>query len=319
MKTAVKVSIIVAVALILFGVMISLIAISSVNFDFTMTHGGSSKENSYTIDGGFENIAIDAVEADVRFEPSADGKCRVECVESTNVYHTVKVANGTLVIKRVDERRWYEHIGFFWRNMRITVYLPQTEYDELHVKTVSGDIRIPDIFSFNEAEAYSTSGDIGFAANVKNSFIAKSVSGNLVISGIRTDSFSAHTTSGDVSTDDIRCDRFYIDTTSGDISADDVICGRFNINTTSGSVKMLDVNAEDMYIKSVSGDITMRSCDAEDIELKTTSGDIRGSLLSGKSFQTHTTSGRISVPSSSADGGECRISTVSGDVNIKIE
>lgn len=318
MKTAVKVSIIVAVALILVGSVISFSAISSMNFDFTKTQSGSSREKSYTIDDSFMNISVDTVEANVRFELSADGKCRVECVESTNIYHTVKTVNDTLVIKRVDERKWYEHIGFFWRNMRVTVYLPQAEYDALHVKTVSGDIHIPDICSFNEAEVQSTSGNIGFAANVKNDFSVKSVSGRLDVSGIQADRFSLHTTSGNINADDVRCDKFMIDTTSGDIRADDVRCGRFTVNTTSGDVKMLEVNAEDMRIKSVSGDITLTSCDAADIELKTTSGDIRGSLLSGKSFQTHTTSGRISVPQSSA-GGECRISTVSGDVTITIE
>lgn len=299
MKTAVKVSIIVAVVLILVGSVISFSAISSMNFDFTKTQSGSSREKSYTIDDSFINITIDTVEADVRFEPSADGKCRVECVESTNIYHTVKTVNDTLVIKRVDERKWYEHIGFFWINMRVTVYLPQAQYDALHVKTVSGDIHITDIFSFKEAEVQSTSGNIGFMANVKNDLRVKSVSGNLTVSGIQADSFSVHTT-------------------SGDISAYDVLCGRFNIDTVSGDVRMSDVNAGNMHIKTVSGDIAMTSCDAEDIELKTTSGDIRGSLLSGKSFQTHTTSGRVSVPQSSA-GGECRISTVSGDVSISVE
>ena len=110
-----------------------------------------------------------------------------------------------------------------------------------------------------------------------------------------------------------------IRTVSGDICISDINVDTFNCKSTSGDIELLNVVAlNDFAVKTTSGDIDFAACDCKNISLKSTSGDVEGSLLSGKNFIVDTTSGDIDVPRSSADGGECRIRTTSGDIEIEL-
>ena len=46
--------------------------------------------------------------------------------------------------------------------------------------------------------------------------------------------------------------------------------------------------------------------------------DIEGSLLSGKMFDAAATTGDVRVPASDRNGGECKVHTNSGDIDITV-
>lgn len=235
-------AIIIAVCLIFVGTIISAIALTNADFDFSTFDTVETENNTYEITETFSEIDIDSAECDIKLLPATDGVCKVICSESDKISHDVAVENDTLTVKRYDNREWYEHIGIYSNEMQITVYLPKTDYQKLNIRTVSGDICISDI---------------------------------------------------------------NVDT--------------FNCKSTSGDVELLNVVAlNDFAVKTTSGDIDFAACDCKNISLKSTSGDVEGSLLSGKNFIVDTTSGDIDVPRSSADGGECRIITTSGDIEIQV-
>ena len=72
-----------------------------------------------------------------------------------------------------------------------------------------------------------------------------------------------------------------------------------------------------LHCKTVSGDMDLQRVDGQDMYLETVSGDISGSLLHGKHFTTGTVSGDINVEGGTPMGN-CRIATVSGDVQLVI-
>lgn len=89
-------------------------------------------------------------------------------------------------------------------------------------------------------------------------------------------------------------------------------------NTISGGVMLTDtVASQKLKANSTSGEIDLKRCDAKNIVLDTVSGEISGTLLSNKQFITETTSGTVNVPQC-VSNEECRITTVSGDIYIKI-
>lgn len=355
MKTAKKISILLAVGLIVGGLAVSLAAFVMMRGDITKMNSMTFTKNTYTVKDNFENIHIEAAEADVRFALSETGECYVDCIEGEKIYHTVEVKDDTLTILRVDNRKWYEYIGVYWGRMEITLHLPQTEYEKLYIRTLSGDIEITDQYRFHDAEVYDTSGNIHFSADVKNELNAKTVSGILTVRGVKPNRITAGSTSGDVTLFSIAAESLSVNATSGNLFLTDVLCGELttgntsgdtvltNVNagsmksesvsgeikltqcdgktlktrTTSGDTVLSDVNAGSMEGSSVSGEIELTQCDAETLKFKTSSGDVFGTLLSDKIFATNTSSGSIHVPNTTT-GGICEITTVSGDVRITI-
>lgn len=300
MKTAKKVWIIIAVSLILSGFVVFLAALVAMNFDLTKINTVDFVTNTYTPQGDFTDISIDGAECEVRFLLSSDGICKVVCNEGKKISHTVEVVDNKLVIERHDNREWYECIGIYWGKMEIEIHLPKTEYTSLYLKSLSGDMLIPQEFTFQDAEIYTTSGNVDFNAKVSDNLLLKTVSGEICGKVITPKSLTVKSTSGDIELESIDCNTLNAETVSGEIDFSGILAG------------------DKIEVKTVSGDIELDNCDANYLNLKSTSGEISGTLLTEKIFITDTTSGDIEVPRTSA-GGKCEIKTVSGDIEFDIK
>lgn len=288
-----------ALTLIAGGILIALCGMLAMGFDFTRMNTLNFVTNTYDVDEAFSDISVVGAECDIRLLPSEDGTCQVVCTESDRIDHSVEVVNGTLNITRHDRRSWYMHFGVYWGSMEILVYLPVSELGALNATSVSGNIEIPEDFSFETAALQTTSGDITCFAPVKKDLSAGTTSGNIRLGGSVCETLSADSTSGSINISDVRC-----------LNAD--------AGTVSGSLKLSGVVADEFIrTESVSGDIDLYRCDADALILSSTSGDIEGSLLTDKSFDANTTSGDVSLPQTSADT-TCEVSTVSGDITFSI-
>ena len=134
MKRATMVWMIVAASLILLGGL-GFVGIMSMNhWNFNILSTSKYETNTHEIREDFSSIEVRTDTADLTLLPSEDGVCRVVCQEQKNNSHEVKVENGTLVIRLVDNRRWYEHISIGWGSSKLTVYLPKSEYEDLNVR-----------------------------------------------------------------------------------------------------------------------------------------------------------------------------------------
>lgn len=313
-----RIWIIAALALIGAGLCISVCAMLALGFDFTKLNTMNYVTNTYTVNEEFSSISVDGAECDIRLLASEDSGCKVVCTEGENISHSVTVENGTLSIERHDRRKWHMYFGVYWGSMEILIYLPQSEFDELHAQSVSGDIEVPEDFSFTTADLRSTSGDIRFLAAVEQDLSADTTSGDIALSDIQCRNAEIDTTSGNIRLSGTQCQNAQIDTTSGDIQLSEIQCQNAEIGTTSGSVRLTDLTAaEAIHAQSVSGNLTLQRCDAASLWFSSTSGDIFGSLLTEKQFEIDTTSGDIRVPDTSW-GGTCKASTVSGDIEFSI-
>ena len=150
MKRSTIVCLIVAASLILAGVLLFTCAIATSGFNFIS--GFNMKEyetTSHEITEEFDSISIDARTADINVLPATDGKVTVLCFEQENLAHDVSVEDGTLKVKLVDERRWFEHITFFnLHSPTISVYLPEAEYAALAINSNTSDVDVSREFNF---------------------------------------------------------------------------------------------------------------------------------------------------------------------------
>ena len=256
--------IIIAIVMIGLGFVLSFGAIVAMRFDFNKMNTILFRTNTYSIDNKFANIRINGAECSVRILPSNDALGKVVCQESDKIVHTVTVKDNTLMIERIDKRRWYEHFGVYWGHMEIEVYLPQSEFESLYVKNLSGDIVIPKEFHFESAEVQSTSGDIHFMAAVDGDLSAK-------------------------------CQTVTINTTSGEIEMSNVIADEnIHIESVSGDVNLHQCDAASLWLKTVSGDVSGLLLTKKIFFVNTTSGDIDVPHLdSGGKCEVTTVSGDV--------------------------
>lgn len=321
MKKSVKILIIISVCFVAVGMLLIFAAAASVNFDFEEMSGLHETDETYTYDASYavENIAIDVTESDVRLFTSPNGELQIKCIESDKIYHRIKIEDGTLYITRTDTRKWFERIfNIYLSEISVTVYLPEGQYGSLDVKTVSGDVEAEGKATFNTAKLESTSGDVKLLSGAYENIVLTSVSGDIALYGVETKSVYVSSTSGSIDISDVSvAAAAEIKTTSGEIEATSLTAEQIGIKSTSGSVELEDTAALSLLkVETTSGDISFVSCDAGKLWLESVSGDVGGSLLSGKIYSTDTVSGRVSVPPSTVNGGECRISTTSGNIKI---
>lgn len=130
------------------GLVILAAAMTILHWDFTKLTTVNYETNTYKISENFSNLSLNTDTADIIFAVSDDGDCRVECYEAENARHSVTIQDNTLVIQVVDNRAWYEYIGFNFSSPRVTVYLPKTEYSSLHIEEHTGNIQLETVSSF---------------------------------------------------------------------------------------------------------------------------------------------------------------------------
>ena len=134
-----------------------------------------------------------------------------------------------------------------------------------------------------------------------------------------TEDLAVETASGDVELTNVKARELRLCSASGDIQLERICAELLAIESRSGDLELQQVLAKEEFLcRSTSGDISLTGCDAPKMGFATVSGDITGSLLHGKRFSSRTVSGDIHLPGGTSEG-ECTISTVSGDANLRVE
>lgn len=269
-----------AIALILVGAILFTWALAALDFDFYKLSTERYETNTYEVRERFDNISIDVTTTQVKFALSEDGSCKIVCHETEKVKHSATVQDGTLVIDTVDTRRWYDHIGISFGGMKMTVYLPRSEYASLLIETDTGDVEIPRGFFFESISIDSSTADITCQACALKSI------------DINTDT-------GDIKLIDVKCEETNLESDTGDITFTRVVA------------------AESLRAETSTGDVRFENSDAVFIVVETNTGDVTGTLRSNKEFICETDTGDIDVPKTTS-GGLCEITTDTGDISIRI-
>ena len=299
MRACAKVWFSLGFVLILLGGILFTGVMSSLDWDFTRLSTVSYETESYVFEESFSRISLHTDTADVLFVSSEDGICRVECYKPETEEYSVSVAEGTLSVRETTEKSW--QIGIDFSSPTITVYLPQREYDSLAVNGSTGDIELPQNFSFGNVHVSLSTGDIR-VENVSAGSMELSVStGRVNALGVDcAGDLTVHVSTGDVYLTDISCHNLKSSGNTGDLSLRNVLA-----------------KAAFTFVRTT-GDIRFDGCDAEEVFVETDTGDVAGSLLSGKVFVTETSTGKIDVPKTT-DGGRCEVKTSTGDIQLYIQ
>lgn len=263
------------------GFVLSLGALVAMKFDFTRFNTQETYTVNHAVSEPFTHISVDVSDCNVRFVHSDSNTCWVNYLESASRSYTVSVEQNTLIITEQERGAWYHHVGFDLEPRELVISLPQPSYETLKLKTASGNVSLPQTFSFVDTSISTASGWLQCSSLVSGDATVETISGDVDISGWTPKTLQIQSTSADV---------------------------RLSQVVVDGSCR----------VENVSGDVQLDGCDAPSLVIDTISGDVSASLRTGKTFSTQTVSGDVRTPSD-ASGGSCQITTVSGDISCTIQ
>jgi len=314
-----KAWVIAASSLALLGCIIFVIVMSVLGWDFKKLSGDKYETNKYSFNEAFDEILIETKTADITFLPSEDSTCYVECYETKNLKHIAKVKDGALGIELVDSRKWYEHIGINFGTPKVSVYLPENEYDKLNINSSTGDIEISKDFKFEVIDIRESTGDVRVFASASKLVRIEASTGAVFLSESSLCAVDISVTTGKVELSDINCEGdISIDVSTGEVQLKNINCKSLDSEGDTGDITLINVIAKNKFsIERSTGDVKFESSDAEEISVETDTGDIVGSLLSEKIFIVETDTGKRDVPKTQS-GGICELESDTGDIIIKI-
>ncbi len=320
MKKAAKIWLIAAAALILLGLLLFAAVMTACGWDFGRLSTDKYESSSYEIHESFSSISIKTDTADICFEPSLDGLCKVLCLENENEKHAVAVQDDALTITAANERKWYTYIGISFGSPKLHIYLPENAYTSLFIDEDSGDIEIPKDFSFESMDISTDTGDVKNLASVSGEIRIQTDTGHIYAEGISADTLALSVSTGSVTLNSAVCENdMEIRVRTGDVQLCDVRCGTLRSSGSTGDIRLKNVlAAEEIHIERSTGDVAFEDADAAELFVETDTGDVSGSLCSEKMFLTESNTGDIRVPASTA-GGTCRIITSTGDITITVQ
>lgn len=318
MKKVTVIWLITAAALCLSGLIIFGGVMTMGKWDFSKLSTVTYETNEYEISEEFKNISVTSDTSDIVFAPAEDSKTTVVCREQKKVKHFVNVKDGTLEIRSVDTRKWYEHIGIMRvGSSKITVYLPLAEYEALTVKESTGDVEIPKDFSFRSIDISVTTGDVKNYASASGNIKIKTTTGGILAEKISAESIELSVTTGNVKLYDTACqNNINVRVSTGKCELKNVSCNDFTSMGSTGSIHMKGlIAAGKIWIERDTGAVRFDGCDAAELLIRTDTGDVTGSLLTEKVFFAHSDTGDVDVPKD-LTGGRCEINTDTGDIRM---
>ena len=262
------------------------------------------EDKTYVIEQSFSSIDIDVKTINITFNNSDE--CKVICSEKSNLTYDVVVDNNTLKIKVIDERKWYEKISINFSKANMNLYLPISNFVSLDIKSETGNIIIPNSFTFENVKISGTTGNVNFNANVTKQIAISQTTGNININNASTAIIKATTTTGNISLTNINSSKdITLNATTGKITLSNVSCYDLLSNGTTGSIILNNVIASnDIHLERSTGNIILNDVDAITLKLIASTGNITGTILSNKVFQASSSTGIIKVPSVQS-GGVC--------------
>ena len=319
MRTATKVWLIVAGALIALGIIVLGTAFMAIGGDMAGFSTNKYETNEHQITDEFENILIKSNTATIKIVASEDDSCSVVCYEQTNLKHSVSVKDGALEIKVVDERKWYEHIGINFSAPTVTVYIPKGEYGDLDVSVSTGDVDIPEGFGFENIDVTASTGRVMCGAVAKQDVNITTTTGDIFGNGVSAASMKLSVSTGRIDLNGIKCEGdLSVTVSTGKARVSGVKCKNFRSDGDTGRLYLRYLEAEDkITVKRSTGDVSFEDCDAAELFIETSTGDVEGTLRSDKVFIVRTDTGDVEVPKTTS-GGRCEIITDTGDIEISI-
>lgn len=294
--------IVAGIVLLALGLVLGGVSFARMGFRFDGLRTESFETRTLELQEDFRSIRIlgdtEHIVIQHTMYPTLEKTPRLEYRENEKQRHDIAIEDGTLMIRSVDERKWYERVSVLGEPRVLTLYLPEDDFGDLTIETSTGSIRITG-FRFEHIRIECSTGDVKCQASAET--------------------ISVTTSTGDITLSNLTAEEIAAEVSTGRVQLSGVNCGSLETTGSTGKVFLINVTAESsIAVRRSTGDVRLENCDAPDIRIQTDTGDVTGTLRSGKTFKTKTDTGRVQVPDN-APGGACEVTTDTGDIKLEIQ
>ncbi|WP_379361426.1 MULTISPECIES: DUF4097 family beta strand repeat-containing protein [unclassified Paenibacillus] len=277
------------------------------------------EEQSYDLDD-IKRIAIYDKSLDIILSRGSSDQAvvRMEGTVSKTVKDNYKLENkregDTLHIGSTSRNGWF--LG--WSSVKINIELPERQWEEVAVSTVSGNITA-DQLEAGTLSLKTTSGSIHAKVLEATELTAKTISGNIKLEEAVSRSTNLKSTSGNVSIEQFKADQLTLITTSGNIKALEGNA-EYEAETSSGNILIeAEHLLEDANLKTKSGNVTVElDQDPESLAVDFKAGSGYGKIRkSGFSFEDKDEDGDRLIGAFGSGKTELYVRTGSGNFTLK--
>ncbi|GAA0321748.1 DUF4097 domain-containing protein [Bacillus carboniphilus] len=185
--------------------------------------------------------------------------------------------NDSVRIKVERKERSFFQSFISISKVKLEVYVPQNQYEEIVMETSSGDVQYKEV-EVKQLNIQTSSGDIDVEEMSEVEALSlQASSGDISLSGIATQKLEVTTSSGDIfSNGDLSYENATIEANSGDIELENVE-GDLSVKTSSGDIELRDNELkENVKLETSSGDVNVffrTQPDSLKLHFKASSGD----------------------------------------------
>lgn len=319
MKKTSSILLIIAGGCVALGVLLCALSAALILFNPTQWNAEDYHTVNHTVTDPFANIRVEGdPSSDVTLLPAEEGQQYLVVIyEQEGQPHTVRVEDGTLLITRRDERKWYDHISLFsFSSPKITVYLPETTYDSLYVNSDTGDVETHGSLTFGNVDIHTDTGDITLKSQITGELTAQASTGSIEVWGVNSKTVTLSATTGKISLHNAQVEgNVTIITDTGAQSISELQCRNLTLKCTTGGLTCESVQIDEvLQCKSSTGRVTLTKIRCGTINGKASTGDINCSDLKATGeLRLETSTGEIKLTAS--DAATLNIKTDTGDVD----
>ena len=299
-------------------------------------HKDEYTTNRHNIEETIKNFEFDTNTANVELAKANDGQGLVVCEEREKVYHEVTVKDGLLKVKTVDARKWYEKwfFNFDFRPMKITVYLPETDCENLNYVSSTGSLDIASEYTFTTVKATASTGSIKINNHVSGDIEAKASTGSVSINNATAKNLKAKASTGSVTVKNTEATGdMNLEASTGSVNVESIKCAKFNAKTSTGSFngtgieatgdayiegstgssKVTTIKCQNLTVKHSIGGATLEDVQCEDLTVRASTGAAKlTNVIANNKMDIKTTTGDVIFKDS--DAASLKIETDTGDV-----
>ncbi len=305
---------------VVLGGLICLGAMASADFDFTALGTVQTSDTVLTVEEPFDHVIVTSGTSDIRILPAEDGAAKVVSRTMERMPVTAEVQSGTLRITERDERRWYEHIGIFFGETYIEVYLPEEDYGTIALQTDTGDVSVPSGSAVVQLNIQTDTGDVTVGAlAASEKVVITTDTGDILLEGVTVPQMSHETGTGDITVKDGTVSRsLRLEGDTGRIAVSGVSCGSLYAEGDTGDIRLENTLVSGkLELENNTGDVIIAASDADSVTIETDTGGVKAEFLTPKMVFAKSDTGRVKVPSTRS-GGMCEIKSNTGNIDVTI-
>lgn len=304
MSKTTKTILIVAGAMLALGLVIMLVVMISVGFNFD----GLGINEKYTLVekqielSEVKYIDVESNVEDIIIGTSEDEYVHVSYYDSEKKVHLYEVKDGVLSVK--CDYKWYQmiHIGFGSKDRNIEILLPSGFDGDISLTGATGGVSVRNLSGFSRLDVTVSTGNVTLADLKVGSAEVTCSTGTIELTNFTSDSKLEITCGmGDVDIIAVNAEALTVTTTTGSIDVNATKAARIELTCTTGGIRFNDLESEDLRFTATTGDIhgkLKHSMMDYTINSKTATGDSSLPTVSyGKSYylSAQTSTGDINI------------------------